>query len=303
MVALRVTRWAMLADQPHARPPKQSAQTAAPDAPPWWQFAILDVAVLVIGVSMAFFARRFAPILWILGGPVLAYWITRLGAGLPARWRATLEDVVLIGAWPAFALVVFFTGQRALAELYNDRQKNLSLLWRVTQYGEVPHAALNFLKDNNISGNFYTEWKLGGVMMFETPQAKVFIDGRAQQVYSEQQYTDYNTVLNGAANDPRVIFGILDRAKTDAVLLPNWAASSRIGQMLESGEPNWLRVFEIRPVGGVIWARRDSALFAELVRRERAGELRWPEAPTSLARRGTLLVGGRMPTETGRPLP
>ncbi len=54
--------------------------------------------------------------------------------------------------------------------------------------GRQPFEAQKFLRANDIRGRVYNEWRWEGYLHWTNPQLKLFTGGRAQQIYSAQDY-------------------------------------------------------------------------------------------------------------------
>jgi hypothetical protein len=262
---------------------------------------LFDVAAVGIGLYMAMFARRFAPLFYILATPALVTWIMQLARPLPARIKRYGRALVLLGAWTGAAVSAVVTYRLAYRELVTDvaRGGTYDLLDRVTHNDHTPLAAVEFLRRNGLTPNVMTEWKVAAAIMFYVPGARVFIDGRAQQVYTEQEYMTYLGLLNAPPSQGAQVAQVLDRYGTDLLLLPNWDVTRRLIEVIER-QPQWRLVLE-EPMAA-IWMRDGSRLLSELIERERAGTLWWPDNPETQWRHG-LFLAGLQPPDTQRALP
>ena len=262
---------------------------------------LFDVAAVGIGLYMAMFARRFAPLFYILATPALVTWIMQLARPLPARIKRYGRALVLLGAWTGAAVSAVVTYRLAYRELVTDvaRGGTYDLLDRVTHNDHTPLAAVEFLRRNGLTPNVMTEWKVAAAIMFYVPGARVFIDGRAQQVYTEQEYMTYLGLLNAPPSQGAQVAQVLDRYGTDLLLLPNWDVTRRLIEVIER-QPQWRLVLE-EPMAA-IWMRDGSRLLSEVIERERAGTLWWPDNPETQWRHG-LFLAGLQPPDTQRALP
>jgi hypothetical protein len=255
-----------------------------------WQLVLFDLAAVGIGLGMALFARRFAPIFYILATPALTTWTLRLGRSLSLPTRNWARDAVFLGAWAGAAALGWRTVKSAYSELVTDVPTDAAynLLDRVTRNVQTPRQALEFLKRNQLTPNVMTEWKVAGAVMFEVPGARVFIDGRAQQVYSEDHYLAYLWLLGPLdAAGGRAVARLLDKHATEVVLLPKWGVTKRLSAVID-GQPEWIPVLDAEYA--TLWVRAGSPLLAELGRRERAGTLWWPDDAGAQLQRGLLML-------------
>jgi hypothetical protein len=262
---------------------------------------LFDVATVGIGLYMALFARRFAPLFYILATPALVTWIMQLARPLSAGVKRHGRNLVILGAWAGAAVSVYVTYTRAYRELVTDvvRGGTYDLLDRVTHNDHTPLAAVEFLRRNGLTPNVMTEWKVAAAIMFYVPGARVFIDGRAQQVYTEQEYMTYLGLLNAPPSQGAQVAQVLDRCGTDLLLLPNWDVTRRLIDTIEE-QRQWRLVLE-EPMAA-IWVRDGSRLLSELIERDRAGTLWWPDNPETQWRHG-LFLAGLQPPDIQRAMP
>jgi hypothetical protein len=236
---------------------------------------LFDLAAVGIGLCMAMFARRFAPVFYILATPTMASWMVRLAGSLSSRRQRVGRWAMAIGVWLGAAALIAITSHRARAELVKQvpRDGKYHLLDRVTCNFQTPRFSLEFLRRNGLTPNLMTEWKWAGSVMFGVPGAKVFIDGRAQQVYSEQQYKAYLWLTRVPPAQAEAASDLLEQAGTDMVMVPLLEAMQPLLNAM-THQPRWQVIIE--GPEAVIWVRQDSLLLDELIRREQAGDLYWP---------------------------
>ncbi|MBI4745900.1 MAG: hypothetical protein HY786_05010 [Deltaproteobacteria bacterium] len=103
-----------------------------------------------------------------------------------------------------------------------------------------PAKAVDFLKENNITGNMYNSLGYGGYLMWRLyPRHKVFIDGRIE-IYDERLYKDY---LDAHSN-PDTWKAIAERYDIDWVILEysrDYAKKERMPHLV--GNPDWALVY------------------------------------------------------------
>jgi hypothetical protein len=233
---------------------------------------LFDLASIGIGLYLAMFARRFAPVFYILATPALVFWILRLARPLSARTRVIGSYAAVCGAWIGAAAAIAVTTYNAYHELATDIRSpgSFDLLDRVTCNYRTPHRALEFLRRNGVTPKVMTEWKLASTVMFEVPGARVFIDGRAQQVYTEEHFKSYMGLISVSPSRGEAASALLDRFKTDVVLLPTWRAVEPLANAL-SHQSQWMAVYS--DPEATIWIRRGSPVLDQLLERDRAGTL------------------------------
>jgi len=248
-----------------------------PDAP---CISLFDVVVVLLGLYMALWARRFAPLFYILAAPTIVTAVVLLTARasdmMRRRWRVGL----LAASWAGALLVGAVSARKAHADFvapYANRPE-MDLLERSVRYERVPQPAIEFLSRNDLRVNLMTEWTVAGVVMVQAPRVKVFIDGRSQQVYDETHYLRYMTLLSQDARAQELALKILDRSGTDAVLLRSGRTTVRLIQTLAESN-DWTVVLD---APGRVWAlflRPSSPAFEQLARLDSAGQAWWPSFP------------------------
>lgn len=264
-----------------------------------WETVLLDLATVALGLGMAIFARRFAPIFYILAAPALSAWIMRLGRSLSPWMRCRSRDAVVAGAWLLLVWTVYETSTRARKELYDDvGPGNWNLLARVTRLDQTPQEAIEFLRRNKLEANLFTEWTQAAVVRFGAPTVKIFIDGRSQQVFDERHYLRYMKLLGMPPGYEKIAARELEECGTNGVLLRRTPSAIQLIRLLDAN-PDWERIYSDRTT--LLYARRGSSFHEEIYRRERAGDLWWPDLPECLASRGSL-AARIWPTEPDRAL-
>ena len=254
------------------------------DAP---RIGLFDVAVVLLGLYMALWARRFAPLFYILAAPTIVTAVVLLTARasdvIRRRWRVGL----LAGSWLGALVVGLASARKAHADFvapYADRPE-LDLLERSVRYERVPQPAIEFLYKNDLPASLMTEWTVAGVVMVQAPNVKVFIDGRSQQVYDETHYLKYMAMLSQDARTLELVMEILDQSGTDAVLLRSGRTTVRLMQTLAESN-DWTAALD---VPGRVWAlflRPSSPAFEQLARLDSSGQAWWPSLPQAEIFRG-----------------
>jgi hypothetical protein len=262
-----------LAGRIAARPYAQGA----PDrkAAPW---SLFDVALVLICVCMTFWARRFAPLLYVLSAPVLAVWVMRLAEPLVPHLRGYGNPALKLAA--ALAAVVtgwltWTTAQRELIDAFKD-QPATGLLERTRGYRTLDEAIM-FVGENQLRVNLLTDYGDGGSVMFYAPLARVFIDGRSDQLYTEQHFRRYWALMD-SRTPAQELRRTLDETDTDAVLVRSWSGT-RVLQRTLLFSPDWALV--LLNSDYILFLRRGSPALKRLGDLIRDGkEWRPPQAGT-----------------------
>jgi hypothetical protein len=196
--------------------------------------------MLLAGVAcaMAVTSRRFIPLFALTSLPLVA---RLFAAGLGAARQLVSESLRPRAELAAAALALVV----ALAT-WRDVRLFPKPLERWTESHLYPRAALRYaqaLQPGTRVLNFYN-W--GGYLMLHAPEFKLFIDGRANTIYSEKLYNDYVEMINILATpdrDSRMGFlaGRLLLYQPDFALLPS--GSGTLADALTDPRIGWQLVY------------------------------------------------------------
>lgn len=286
----RLALWLLPVPRPTDSPPEQvtdeaaSGSDGAGDRP--IRVTAFDVLALAIGLIMTFFARRFAPVFLIFAAPVLATWALLMLRDLPRPALRIGRYGVIVAAW----VLAYFAGHEAWTTVDERivapmKRYNLSLLEQVTRLDATPRSLVNYLHRNDVHGNVVAEWTQGGILMFFSPECRVYMDGRAQQVYDVQHYERYRDLLMRPDTPPEDIYAELDRSQTNLVMMRGGPATANMVTALRKSNDWQLLMLGTK---GLLYVRRGSDVFQKLRERAERGEEWRPGSPEALAARGFL---------------
>jgi len=275
--APRVARF-VLPEPPLPRGRGAAAPAVSTRPPEWLHMLLFDLAAALLSLAMALWARRFAPLFYILATPALTLAALSVRRFIGPILRSWVHDVLGVAVWTGAAATIYYTAVFAHRDLIKPFEwtnwKNCDLLCRVTRNDNAARQVLEFLKRNDLHPKVFTDWKLYGPIMFEVPGAKVYIDGRAQQVYSEEHYNRYNLIMGYPEAMRDKVTPLIRNAGTDAIILPQWGTVAHLKDAVLN-DPRWVAVLYARD--GTLLAYRGSEFLNEMLTRDRAGELWWPE--------------------------
>jgi hypothetical protein len=202
-VVLAVLR---LAGVVFARPARRPDITFLPSGP-----LAFDIALVVIAVLMALNSRRFVPLATLaLAGPLASSF----------AWLADRAYRMMIVAMSAGALALLAAlayGDFIFYSPQNPVHVGTSIFERMHCLPEkFPVGAAQFLLANHVAGNAFCAWGWEGYLHWICPQVKVFIGGRAQQVYPEE------ILLAWRGIDPKRVVECFRRWKVELAILPPW---------------------------------------------------------------------------------
>jgi len=153
----------------------------------WWSFMIVTAVSfplayrrarlfhLLVFAATSFLAIRgvrFVALAAILQAPILGYNLQALLDRIPGqRWRSRrgLQAAIAI-------LLIVVGGALIFKQSFAD--------YTVHRFGlginetRFPQEAVHYLRELNPEGNIYNSWPIGGYLLWELPERKIFLDGR-----------------------------------------------------------------------------------------------------------------------------
>lgn len=242
-----------------------------------WQAILFDIASVGLSLYMAIWARRFAPMFYIMATPALAKWTLLGAAAISPRLRSIARDGVVLLCWPLAGVTAGFTIHLAYKELvtYFQDKTQYILLDRITRADYTAREAMEFLRRNDITCNVFTDWTQAGSVMFFVPKARVFMDGRAQQVFDEAHYNLYGQFLNAPVDRWKWMNAELARFGTDTILARRSGAHANLFNVLATTD-DWVLVY-FGPEA-TVYMRPGSEALAQLAQRMRDGSAWWPDS-------------------------
>lgn len=238
---------------------------------------LFDIGMVVIGLLMTLWARRFAPLFFIFAPTLVLLLIlnaaTRFQDSRIRVSRYCLSSAAGLAGVALGTNTVLGTWDALVTEYKSA--PHLGLLERATLYDIVPHESFVFINKNGLELRLLTEWPLAGAVMLHAPGAKVFIDGRAQQVYDESHYRQYKALFMAPDAPPAYVAHVLDASQTDSVLLRNWEHGANLRKILEQSK-NWTPVLDTPDYR--LYLRRGGAALEHLGKLIQCNEDWWPSA-------------------------
>lgn len=170
--------------------------------------ALLSGAFIFFG----FLAIRNIPLTLIVIGPLFALFARLIDVGNTslnvannapstlqksrANVQNTLSESNLTNSQSNLAGWVFFSLLLAISVIIYRQQPSPDIKLNAA----LPVAAVQFIKEHNISGRVFNKYGYGGYLIFEFyPDQKVFIDGRAD-MYGDDFVKEYTSIYNGNNN-------------------------------------------------------------------------------------------------------
>lgn len=207
---------------------------------------VFDVCIAAGGIKLAFGSRRFMPLALMLLAPLLARrmqwlvgWLGDLltsvidSGDAPADKKAGSETrshspgMGLLWHMPAIivGLAVLITISAQARDNYNRYRTDSplvrykSVLKNMIVYQMFSPYARDFIRDNDLSGRCFNEWRWEGYLRWYCPKLKMFIGGRAQQAYAIDTYKVQRAILGGDLSPTE-----LEKLKVRWIVVP-WSGS------------------------------------------------------------------------------
>jgi pentatricopeptide repeat protein len=270
-----------------------------------------EIAMVLLVAYLGFGHIRFIVTFYTLTAPFLCKFLVirfreaalawnasrgaRLGVGR-SHARAATSGLALL-----FSFLLVLVGRERIADAYVDPEgrpwREGIFLHHIADDTE-PRAFTAFARANGLTGRLLTDWVWGGYVMFDWPQAKLFVDGRSQALFDEKMYELYHSIvrmspprglppaargeqIDAALEHPDVPSGL----NTEMVLWSSTgdAGPERIAPLLATGK--WAPV--LWNGDAILMVRRDATspgLPEAMARFERL-DLKWPDGPWGLASR------------------
>ncbi len=266
LVVLRLSAWIAFArDKRKGMSAKQIADV------------LFNCALAGMVIFMALKARRFVPLAMILMGPMLA---VHLGWLLWAK-RYYLPTVI-VGALLIIPVWFLTRGNMSRYSPINPFFIEESFFERMHLCSNsFPVEVVKFLNDNNISGRAMNEWRWEGYTRFYSPQIKVFMGGRAQQVYDIETFRLRAEILAvRRKTDPRFLprraLEPFAKHNIHLVILPRGRFNLLVNVLLSSRDARWAVIY-YDYADNVVLADSKDPEKRELIEKAASGKLKYPD--------------------------
>ncbi|MFH1616763.1 MAG: hypothetical protein ABIG61_16985 [Planctomycetota bacterium] len=196
-----------------------------------YEWPRIDVALIFIAaltVYMAYRSRRFIPIAAIAACPLTAMMLDQIVRMISAVANFKKAKGLVVSPMPRqmqvfactaaiAAVLVFGTWwglkyKRIYLDPWGDDSRLASVFMRMTASHAKPFYAMNFIRDNKISGKMFNYWTEGGFIAWgqdpdpntgKTP-LQLFMDGRAQAAYNTDAYNRWQAIMMGGPESYKV---------------------------------------------------------------------------------------------------
>ena len=270
-------------------------ERGAPDAKRPSPATFFDGALFLVGLYFALQSRRFAALFFVLSTPVLMHWLH----GMVVQIEPMIQRIgraALAGSGVCAGLVFMSLAARwAWADLVVDYRSKpeYNLLERYIMFDETnPVESFKFLKQLDEPFNIFAQWTVSGILFGRVPNARVFMDGRAQQVYSERHYILFNSFFFDQNPKRDWALRLLDETKTEFVVLRPTGEAQALLQAIMA-DSNWMPIITLQREA--LFVRRGSRAAQRLTELSREGRVTWPSSLASLVTQADLLLQATPP--------
>ena len=208
--------------EPQKQPPVERVHTIP-------RIDLVYMTIVLLTVYMAYASRRFIPIAAYAACPLLAMLIDQtvrsVSASLNFCKRGRFEvppmprqierffvwaGVLVTLAFGTFCLVRF---KQVYLDPCHIDAKLTSAFMRMTASHAKPFWAMQFIRDNHLSGKMFNYWTEGGFIAYgqdpdpntgRTP-LQLFMDGRAQAAYEPEAFLKWNEIMGGTAKGAQIV--------------------------------------------------------------------------------------------------
>ncbi|GEM_PF-2127049 len=205
-----------------------------------------DLLLYVIFSMLMFSTVRFHYLLLPLLAPAIACFLTLLS--LELEKHDNLRNVL-----PACSFILFLLLPVMLFREMTDGLRRSIPPSRLVRWETLPYGACSFLKLNAIKGNLFNAFDWGGYLIWAlTPDCRVFIDPRVNQLYSEQFLKEYMTILSGTQESVE----LFKKSNADIIIRAKEIDNDAFFTTLIPSDNAWSLIYEDE--SAMIYIRKDA---------------------------------------------
>ncbi len=154
---------------------------------------------------------------------------------------------------------------------------------------------VTFLRENRIGGRVFSNYMLADVLLLDVPGVQVFIDCRAQSIYTEAVLKDYERVLELDPLDDKSVaesLAVLNRRGVQVVVIGHYGIETyvHLAEALVKTK-GWLPIY-VDPYGhGFVFLRSDSQQLREFSRTGNLDHMKYPDSRSRVLSTAFLYLG------------
>jgi len=151
----------------------------------------------LLGIWLALSSRRFVPVSLILLAPVAAAVLQEVGRSLTSnRLRWSCGAAVLLLLLPIASSLRSSARYYSPEQPFNQGEPFAARMFRLSTY---PEGLAAFVRANGIDGRVLNEWGWEGYLRWHCPQLRFYLGARAQQIYREETYLEWQHAMQGSS--------------------------------------------------------------------------------------------------------
>ena len=231
VLAWRLACWA----RKRGRPGRKFPESDGAPQDQGLQTMLFDICIAVGATAMAVSSKRFIPLSILSTMPLFSVQVRW------AVWRLKWKSFYFSGACLALAGSALLLVDRA--PYYQARGPDLTkstIFEKMHRTNFVfPAQCAAFIDANSITGNMLNFWDWEGFLRWKCPGVKVFVGGRAQQIYTAQACSTYLDLMYG-----RCDIGKLGENGIHLILLPQIGKESKRIVEKAVNEGDWIVVYQ-----------------------------------------------------------
>lgn len=149
-----------------------------------------DLAIALVSTVMAINSNRFIVIALIMLAPILAKQLVWLVRFIKFAW---ILPVLISGVLLIYGIIMMSDNFRNYQPENPFKNTGSGSLNARMNYDTIvyDYQLASFINKNKISGNVISPWTWEGFLRLNCPRLKIFIGGRAQQIYNEETLNRY----------------------------------------------------------------------------------------------------------------
>ncbi|MDP4182519.1 MAG: hypothetical protein Q8942_15700, partial [Bacillota bacterium] len=145
-------------------------------------------------ILMAINSRRFIPLALIAMSPIIGMQLLWLARTISWRWLTAVFSFIVV----IFASFLLYNNLPLYSIAGGSHTNEGSLFEQMHLVNKsYSYELVRFISDNHINGNILCPWTWEGYIHWNCPTPKVFVGGRAQQVYNEETKDQLDLILSG----------------------------------------------------------------------------------------------------------
>ena len=250
---------------------------------------VFELILAVVVIAMAIKARRFISLATVLFAPLVAMQVEWVYRAIGRAW-------VVFPLSAALIVPVLWTPSDSLyrapgPSLYkhyrpdNPLQPPLSPFERMLVCKAYPFKGTQFINDNNITGRVFHDWRWEGFLRWRSPQLRLYIGGRAQQVYDIETFHVFRHILRKPDDQT------IHRLGMNMMVVPvDMKHKKLIEKMVWGPGARWAYVYRNDEKAIIVDVRSPEML--ELVNKVVSGQAKYPSEDIAAMSRAMCLASG-----------